>query len=227
MQLDGLFVDMYGTLTGGDRAAVEAVCQRVVRDAGLGMNAVELSITWGELFLRALEHTNGHRFETLTAIEGRTLRETMADMNIDIDPEPYVADLVRYWRSPPLQPEAAEFLERCPWPVCIVSNADREDLETALAHHGIEVAGVVTSQDARSYKPHPEIFVRALQHMGWSPGRVLHVGDSLYSDIEGARNAGLRSVWIKRSVRIHDIGRHQPDYASADLLGLLDVLANS
>ncbi len=71
--LDGIFLDMYGTLTTGDRAAVEAVCQRVIADTGVALSARELASTWGERFFAAMEATNSHAFETLLQLEARTL----------------------------------------------------------------------------------------------------------------------------------------------------------
>ena len=83
--------------------------------------------------------------------------------------------------------------------------------------HDIEVHTLITSEQARVYKPVPKIFDVALQRTGWRRDRVIHVGDSLHSDIGGARAAGIRSGWVNRTHRIHDIGTDEPDYEFADL----------
>ncbi len=220
MKLDGVFLDMYGTLTTGDRAAVEATCQEIIDDTGLKLGARQLGVSWGERFFAAMEHANADDFRTLFSLETDTLRETMAALCVAIEPERYVLRLTEYWRNPPLQPEVSEFLARFRVPICIVSNADRADIEAALAVHGLQVAGLVTSEDVRSYKPDPRIFEAALELTGWRRARVLHVGDSLHSDVGGARGVGLRTGWVNRAHRIHDIGNHQPDYEFEDLLGL-------
>ncbi len=217
MNLDGLFVDMYGTLTAGDRAAVEAVCADLIRDTGLGLTARELGIAWGERFFDAMSSANGSGYRTLTEIETATLVDTMAALGHAVEPTPYIARLVEYWRNPPLQSDAREFLGHCPAPVWIVSNADRADLDAALDRLGLRVDGVMTSEDARSYKPHPGIFEATLRQSGWRREGVLHIGDSLHSDVGGARAAGLKSVWINRQHRIHDIGTDTPDYEFAGL----------
>jgi len=224
MQLDGLFIDMYGTLTTGDRAAVESACAEIIADTKLPLSARELSVIWGARFFEAMNSANGPAFATLFEIEARTLVETMTAFGIDVVPDRYVKGLVDYWRDPPLQPEVREFLARCPTPVCIVSNADRADIETAVARLGLRVAGLLTSEDARSYKPDRGIFEAALRQTGWRRGAVLHVGDSLHSDVGGALAAGIRSVWINRAHRIHDIGNHEPDFEFADLKGLLALV---
>lgn len=46
-------------------------------------------------------------------------------------------------------------------------------------------------------KPRPEIFHRLLGELGVTPEEALMVGNSLERDIAGARNAGIRSVWIR------------------------------
>jgi FMN phosphatase YigB (HAD superfamily) len=56
---------------------------------------------------------------------------------------------------------------------------------------------------------------------------VIHVGDSLHSDVGGALAAGIRSGWVNRSHRIHDIGTHEPDYEFEDLTGLAALVGRS
>jgi 2-haloalkanoic acid dehalogenase type II len=217
MELDGVFMDMYGTLTAGDRHAVETTCEEIIRQTGMSLSARELSVIWGERFFHSLDSCNGDTFETLFEVECRTLAETLAELNVETDPDPFARMLVEYWRNPPLQPEALEFLDKFPHPVCVVSNADRLDVEMAFARHGIKVAGLVTSEDTRSYKPDRRIFDVALEQTGWRRERVIHVGDSLHSDVGGAMAAGIRNAWLNRSHRIHDIGTHEPDHEFADL----------
>ncbi len=224
MALDGVFLDMYGTLTTGDRAAVEATCAQIIQATGLSLTARELSIAWGERFFAAMGGSNGEHFLSLCEIEARTLQETMTALRVQVEPERHVGRLVDYWRNPPLQPDAREFLAGCRVPICIVSNADHADIEEALTRLEIRVARVVTSQEARSYKPDAGIFEDALRRTGWRRERVLHVGDSLHSDVGGALRVGLRSVWINRAHRIHDIGNHEPDFELTDLSGLNALL---
>jgi len=220
MEPDGIFLDLYGTLTTGDREAVERTCARIVAETSLPLTAAELSIVWGERFLTALEACSGDAFLTLAELEARTLVETLASYGRSADPTPYVGMLVEYWRNPPLQPEVREFFRFFRYPICIVSNADRADAEAALTVHGLRVDALVTSEDTRSYKPDPYIFETALQRTGWRRERVMHVGDSLHSDVAGARAAGLCAGWLNRAQRIHDIGTATPDHEFRDLLDL-------
>ncbi len=212
VELDGIFLDLYGTLTAGDRQAVEAVCESIIRETGLSISTHELSITWGERFFHSLDFRSGEGFVTLFDIEVETLRDTMALLGVEVDAVAYSRRLREYWRNPPLQDDASDFFASVRYPLCIVSNADRADAEVALKMHGLQVEALVTSEDARSYKPDRAIFEMALSRTGWRRERVIHVGDSLHSDVGGAIVAGLRSGWLNRAHRIHDIGTHEPDH---------------
>lgn len=59
--------------------------------------------------------------------------------------------------------------------------------------------GVVSSAVAGHAKPSPEIFRTALELVGAEPGEAIHVGDSISSDVDGARSAGVRPVLIARA----------------------------
>jgi putative hydrolase of the HAD superfamily len=58
--------------------------------------------------------------------------------------------------------------------------------------------GIVTSAAVGARKPAPAIFERALGLAGAAPSRVLHVGDSVVEDVEGARAAGVEAILVRR-----------------------------
>lgn len=225
MALQGLFLDLYGTLTDGDRAAVEAVCARIAAEHRLPMTAHKLAVDWGRRFFNAIEHANGPAFQTLFDLEQVTLVETFAAHGLSLDPQPYAAALRDYWQDPPLHPEVTRSLARMSLPICIVSNADHADAAAALRRHGLGHLPLVTSQCARSYKPHGDVFRMALHRTGWDPACVMHVGDSLHSDIGGAQPLGMKTGWLCRENRIFDVGEAAPDHVFADLAELADWLA--
>jgi 2-haloacid dehalogenase/putative hydrolase of the HAD superfamily len=208
----GIFVDFYGTLVGGDREAVESICANIVASGGLACTAADLAVQWGAEFFRQIERANDQDFCTLFECESRSLRQTLEAHGIRPDPTPYVQQLRGYWRNPSLFPDAVESLAACRLPVCLVSNADCADLQAALDYLGLRFDYVVTSEDARSYKPHPGIFRHALTLTGWPADAVLHVGDSLHSDIAGAQRCGLRTAWLDRPGRISDVGTCESNY---------------
>lgn len=69
----------------------------------------------------------------------------------------------------------------------------------AIEYHGLKPDGVFTSEDAKSYKPRKELFELALNTVGVSAEEVVHIGDSLGSDVKGASALGINTIWINRS----------------------------
>ncbi len=59
----------------------------------------------------------------------------------------------------------------------------------------LEVA--LFSADESAWKPGAEIFNRALRALELQSGEAAYVGDSLYFDVYGAQQAGLKAVWVE------------------------------
>ncbi|UCE58315.1 MAG: HAD family hydrolase [Phycisphaerales bacterium] len=222
---DGILIDFYGTISDGDRDAVEAVCGRVVKAHGLTLSPREFAEAWGEVFFGLLGRSNHHAFKTLYQCELQSLRDTLASFGTgDGNPQRFVAEIEKYWVDPPVHHDALDFLSRLDLPVCCVSNADTEPLLAAIEKHGLRFDAVVTSQDARCYKPDPHIFEKALGALGATPQRTLHIGDSLHSDVGGASKLGISTAWIRRENRIHDIGTSRPDHILGALTDIIPLL---
>jgi 2-haloacid dehalogenase len=107
----------------------------------------------------------------------------------------------------------------------IVSNSDNFEMKLCLERLGLNFDAVFTSEDVRSYKPRVEIFQAALAHFDASPDEAVMIGDSLSADVEGARNAGLKSIWINRTGKEIPPGKPRPDFTLPDLKGLPEILA--
>ena len=58
---------------------------------------------------------------------------------------------------------------------------------------------VVTAVEAGAAKPSQPIFEEAIRRSGMRREQILHVGDHPENDVQGARDAGLRSVWMNRN----------------------------
>lgn len=101
--------------------------------------------------------------------------------------------------------------------VGVLSNWDYT-LHLALQGAGIydEFELIVASLEYGVEKPDPRLFQVVVDHFGVAPEEVLHVGDLVEDDLEGARGAGMRGVLIDRSRTnsespwLHDL-RHLPE----------------
>ncbi len=96
-------------------------------------------------------------------------------------------------------------------------------LEVLLDHLGIleYFRHVYISGQVGTEKPHRKIFDLALEGAGVDPGHALHVGDSLSSDVNGARSAGLIPVMIDRNGLYPDVDCIR----LTDLRQLLEIFA--
>ncbi|AIF69549.1 hypothetical protein PAP_05745 [Palaeococcus pacificus DY20341] len=58
---------------------------------------------------------------------------------------------------------------------------------------------IVTREDVNTVKPDPKIFFYALKEAGIEPKDAAMVGDSLHQDVFGAKNVGMKGIWINRN----------------------------
>jgi putative hydrolase of the HAD superfamily len=81
---------------------------------------------------------------------------------------------------------------------------------------------VVESAHVGVEKPDPEIYRLAARRLGMPAGEIVMVGDNFERDVRAAREAGLRSIWLRR-------GKTKPPQAGiADrVISRLDEIAAS
>jgi putative hydrolase of the HAD superfamily len=54
----------------------------------------------------------------------------------------------------------------------------------------------LTSAEVGFCKPHPVIWESVVSHANCEPREIIHVGDDPVRDVEGAANAGMKTVWV-------------------------------
>ena len=106
----------------------------------------------------------------------------------------------------------------------VVANADHDYLMRCLDHNGLRFDLVVDSETARCYKPDPPIFRRACQALPVPASEAVMVEDTPQTDVQGARQAGLRAVWLNRDHRDWPGNLTRPDAVIDDLGQLLRCL---
>jgi 2-haloalkanoic acid dehalogenase type II len=95
---------------------------------------------------------------------------------------------------PGVIPALAALKER--YVVIAVTNGNANLEAIGIAHLFDEI---VTAATAGAAKPARQVFDLAVELGGASPAQTLHVGDHPEFDVDGARNAGLRTVWVNRN----------------------------
>jgi 2-haloacid dehalogenase/putative hydrolase of the HAD superfamily len=201
--VDAITLDFYGTVVHEDDLVISGICDRVASSVAHMVDTTGIATRWSNCFTQECADSFGRQFRTQRAIARSSLVKVLDDVASPLDPDELLTAQFDFWRRPPLFDEAKEFLARIDMPVCIVSNINRSDLEAAMAHHELAFDHVVTSEDARSYKPRPEPFRHALDRLGVAGSAALHIGDSLSSDIAGAAAMGIAAALVNRAGRRH------------------------
>ncbi len=109
--------------------------------------------------------------------------EFMNYIRIDQDAAPVLKRLHRHYR------------------LGIVSNfAIPECVTKLLKQHDIDnlFETIVISAAVNKRKPHLQIFQPALRTLGLSPSEVAFVGDTVDADVKGAKEAGMKTVYVER-----------------------------
>jgi 2-haloacid dehalogenase len=101
--------------------------------------------------------------------------------------------------------------------LAVISNIDSNLFAETRKHLGVEFAGVVTAEQARSYKPSVNNFRLALQTLGVEPSHLLHAAQSVYHDVIPAQSLGISAVWVNRRSARPGVGAVRVGSAKPDL----------
>ncbi len=219
-----ILLDFYGTVVEDDHIQIGNICEKIARASSKNTTAKEVAIHWDSVFSELCLKSHGDIFISQRDLERLSLQEVLLHFNADLDSERLCQNLYERWMCSKTFPESRDVIAKCHVPICLVSNIDNADLASTIRHNNLSFDLIVTSEDCRAYKPRPELFEKALSLLGMSNEEVLHVGDSLSSDVRGAKMRGIPVLWINRKGRKLSSQHEQPDYISTDLFGILDIL---
>jgi 2-haloalkanoic acid dehalogenase type II len=85
----------------------------------------------------------------------------------------------------------------------------------------------VSARQVGALKPAPAMFHRAIEGTDLAPEEVAYIGDDPALDVEGARRAGMRAVWVDRAQVSWPDGLEAPSHRVATLLELVELLASN
>ncbi|XEC97598.1 HAD family hydrolase [Paenibacillus tarimensis] len=221
-----MFLDFYGTVVHEDDDIIPQICREIQAASSMDCSIQEIGSHWWKGVSHSFRNSYGEAFENQRTIGLKSLQETIGHFESAAVAGELISIQFDHWRNPGIFEDAVSFLSENRLPVYIVSNIDTDDVLQAIAFHGIHVDGVITSEDARSYKPRPEIFREALGRFDLSAKDVIHVGDSYMSDVEGAAGAGIQTVWMNRKNRPLPESIFKPDYIVRDFDELFKLILN-
>jgi 2-haloacid dehalogenase len=188
----------HGTLVDRD-AGVLAALRPLVASAGITIGRHEAL----EAFHRqdAAERSRGpvqRHAERLAAVH-RALAQDWGVICSDDDRALFAAS-VRHWPTYADAAGALQYLRRY-FRLAVLTNADRECVETAARRLDVRFDVVVAAAETGEFKPSRRAFehlIERLARLGLAPGQALHVGCDVAHDVLPAAQAGLPSAWLDR-----------------------------
>jgi 2-haloacid dehalogenase/putative hydrolase of the HAD superfamily len=224
MRLKAIFIDFYGTLVHEDDEVIRLICERIKANSVQDCHVGDIGTYWWKVFSRMCQASFGETFKSQQEIGIASLAETIRHFCSDCVADEIIEPQFAYWMKPEIYPDTFPFIRAFESvPVYILSNIDTAHIVSAIGYHRIPVTGVITSEDVRAYKPRPELFAEALNRYRLKPDEVIHIGDSITSDVKGAGHLGIKTVWLNRlgKRKTEGIG---PDYVCRDLTEVRQML---
>ena len=177
------------------------------------------------MFFDSFMASHGSSFRCQRELEHASLVRTIRHFSATSDADRLSEMMFEHWSSAATFDDAVTFLDQVTVPVVVLSTIDRLDISAAIDHL-IRFTDVITSEDVRAYKPHPAMFEAGLHALGISePSRVLHIGDSLVSDVQGANRCGIPVAWVNRTGKPTN-GSAQADHIASDLMELPPLISS-
>ena len=225
MRYDAVFLDIDGTLLWVD-LDIEGYVEDLAPYSGNGGLTTEKvsGPVWGSLRRHIRENIKHRTKEDLAGFRRRNAEITAAELGIEAPVEVLtgVAERRSSFNPYPESEGVMHELRAMGLPLYAVSNWDIElarvldDLGWTGLFDGVVVSAVLGVE-----KPEGEIFEEALRVSGVERDRVVHVGNDPVTDVRGASEAGLDTVFVDRRGVVEAPGA---TYVIPDLTGFPEIV---
>jgi len=113
--------------------------------------------------------------------------------------------------------------------LAILSNVDDDLFAISAKHLQVKFNYIITAEQVGSYKPSLKNFKFAINKIGISQDKIIHIAQSLYHDIIPAKKLGLSTIWINRRKGKKGFGATpassaKPDMEFPDLKSLVSTI---
>ncbi len=209
-----IFIDYTGTLMNEESRYAMQIASLIAENSSVKDIREVIGIWWGLIKKFEAESYLDH-YITEDEILLKMLEVLRIEYGFSTDEDAFVDIVHKFWTKSPAFDDVAEFFGKCPLPIYVITNNDEKYINVFLDDNGLKCEGVIYGDMVRAYKPHREIFNKALEICGCKADEVIHVGDSVASDVEGAKSAGIRPILLDRKGKA-DVGA---DYIVCRSLG--------
>lgn len=190
-----LSFDCYGTLVDWNRGLSEALFQVLKRRGQLLPSGLIDAIHAAE-WERLVELEEFIPYRQLLAASVRAGSQSRGVTLSEAEAEE-VAASIGSWQ--PFADTAAALRRLAArWPLAVLSNVDRADLDLTLALIDVPIAHRVTAEDVQCFKPEPDHLLALLHERELEPEELLHVSAYAQFDLAAAEDLGVPSAYIDR-----------------------------
>jgi 2-haloalkanoic acid dehalogenase type II len=216
--------DMYETLVQNPQGMGKSSFAKIIEQQGLNTSVDELWDNWlpAEAEFQKTRLDPDLPFQNYFSAWKSGFELSFSTLGLDGDPqaatEQFFRDVSQRDPYPETDDAVAEVQERCR--TAILSNADEGFLLPNLELLEVGFDLVLTSEQAKIYKPRPELFEMILAQLGVTPDETAYVGDRQLEDVQGPINAGMHPVWINRSNQALNPDLPTPPHMISSLLEL-------
>ena len=195
--IKAVFMDYTGTIVQEEGKEIGEVVMRICKNSDL-RDPREAVAYWWKQVKEYEESRFGDTYLTEEEIVDKELKKLVDSFHL-VDNLKERHELFReFWVNAPLFPDVKAFFERCSVPVYVITNNGVQYVEKSMQEKGLSPAGIISADMVRAYKPHREIFEKALELSGCKADEIVHIGDSYMSDVKGAMAAGIQAVLVSR-----------------------------
>lgn len=167
----------------------------------------ELDLDYWRSWKQQIERQDPILCEDVTAWRMKTIRAMLQFHGKSaVEIEPVLQQTMTYfleWRHKievPLQ--SIEILNQLKtrYKLTALTNGNVDPKRIGLPHFELVLAG---GKHGRA-KPHQDLFHQAAAYFNVRPQEILHIGDNLITDVQGAIQAGCQAVWLNLSEQIFE-----------------------
>ncbi len=195
--LKAIFIDYTGTMVQEDEPYTRELIAYFMAHSDLKSPREILKVVWSKV--KEIEsESHGDSFEGVDVRTDRILEYCGENCGLQGDFKYMHEVWSKIWVHAPLYEDVKPFFERAKLPIYVLTNDDLCYVEESMRLKGLKPAGIISAETAKACKPDPAIFKRALEVAGVSESEVIHIGDSVTSDVEPAVKLGITPIYLSR-----------------------------
>ncbi len=216
-----LTFDCYGTLIDWETGILQTLLPVLFR-RDVALSDGEILALYAELEAKAETGTYVKYREVLRKVVqgfGEKFKFTPREEELNALP-----DSLKNWKPFPDTVDALQTLKER-FKLAVISNTDDSLFAETARHLRVKFEWVITAEQVKSYKPSLNNFRQAMEKIGSSPDKILHVAQSVYHDVIPAKSLGLAAVLVRRRGAGATLpAEGQPDLEVPDLKTLASMV---